>query len=171
MTFTYTYTARSKDNLEHVATFTIIDDVLKVNLTGLFDQVSEVVEADDQQQAAKQLLKAQSASAIYKLVERLSGPVHVKDVTPNFDNEEFSLTFWKRIAGLRFAPLTVVMGEVDNPDAARQFLETLEEQQDLAEAPNVFSGPLDYWITWIALLIGVVVLLRWPRKKKAEKSL
>jgi hypothetical protein len=168
MTFTYTYTARSKDNLEHVATFTIMDDVLKVNLTGLFDQVSDVVEAEDQEQAAKHLLKSQSDSAMYKFVERLSGPVHVKDVSPSFDNEEFSLTFWKRIAGLRVAPLIVMMGEVDNPEAARQFIETLREQQEIAEAPNVFSGPLDYWVTWIALLIGIFILIKWPREKKSE---
>jgi hypothetical protein len=168
MTYTYTYTARSKDNLEHVATFTIVDDVLKVNLTGLFDQVSKVIDAEDQQQAVKHLLKSQSRSAIYKLVERLSGPVHVNDVSPSFDNEEFSLTFWKRIAGLRFAPLTVLMGEVDNPDAATQFIETIKGRQELAKAPNVFSGPLDYWATWIALFIGITILLRWPRKKKSE---
>jgi len=168
MTFTYTYTARSKKNLEHVATFTIMDEVLKVNLTGLFDQVSDVVEAEDQEQAAKYLINSQSSSAIYKLVERLSGPVHVKDVSPSFDNEEFSLTFWKRIAGLRFAPLTIVMGKVDNPEAATQFIETLEERQKLAEAPNFFSGPLDYWVTWIAILIGIVILIKWPHEKKSE---
>ena len=166
MPFTYTYTARSKDNLEHVATFTILNDVLKVNLTGLFDQVSEVVDAENQQQAVKHLIKSQSGSAIYKLVERLSGPVNVKDVSPHFENGEFSLTFWKRIAGLRFAPLMVSMGEVDNPEAAKQFIETLQDRQELAEDPNIFSGPLDYWITWIGLLIGIMILLRWPKRKK-----
>jgi len=167
MPFTYTYTARNRDNPDRVMTFTIFEDYLKVNLTGLIDQVSEVVGKEDTGSAAKDFLSTQSGSALYKAVERLSGPVHVNDVHPYFEDGQFKLIFWKRVAGLRFAPITLSMGNVDNPDAAGQFIETLMDRQDQAETPGAFAGPLDYWGTWIGLLIGVILLIKWPRKDQS----
>lgn len=167
MPFTYTYTARNEKNPEKVITFTIFDDYLKVNLTGLLDRVSDVVNEDTREKAIKSFISAQSSSAIYKAVERLSGPVHIKDVSPCLEDGTFKLTFWKRLAGLRVAPITIAMGDVDNPEAAAQFIETLLERQDLAEAPGVFAGPLDYWATWVGMLIGLIILIRWPRKEKS----
>jgi hypothetical protein len=167
MPFTYTYTARNKDNPDRVLTFTIFENFLRVNLTGLFDQVSEVVGEEDIQSAAKVLLSTQSGSAIYKAVERLSGPIHVNDVDPFFEEGQFKLRLWKRIAGLRFAPITLSMGNVDNPEAAEKFIDALMHRQNKTETPGPFSGPLDYWATWIGLLIGVIVLIKWPRKNKS----
>lgn len=167
MPFTYTFTARNKENPNRVMTFTIFEDYLKVNLTGLVDQVSEVVEDEDRQTAVKDFLTTQTGTALYKAVERLSGPVHVNDVKPFFEDGQFKLTFWKRAIGLRFAPITLSMGDVDNPEAADQFIDKLLDRQKQAETPGFFSGPLDYWATWIGLLIGLVVLIKWPKKDKS----
>ena len=166
MPFTYTYTARNKDNPDRVLTFTIFENTLKVNLTGLIDQVSEAVAKEDSQTAVKDFLTTQSGSAIYKAVERLSGPVHVNDVDPYYEEGQFKLRFWKRVAGLRFAPITLSMGNVDNPESAGQFIDTLMSRQDQVESPGPFAGPLDYWATWIGLLLGLIVLIKWPRKKE-----
>lgn len=166
MPFTYTYTARDKDNPNHVLTFTIFENYLKVNLTGLVDQVSEAVGEEDRGTAVKDFLSTQTGSALYKAVEQLSGPVHVNDVSPYLEDEQFTLTFWKRLAGLRFAPLTISMGDVDNPEAAAQFIDTLLERQKKAETPGFFAGPLDYWATWLIVLSGVILLIKWPKKKK-----
>lgn len=168
MPFTYTYTARNKDNPNRVITFTIFEDYLKVNLTGLIDQVSEVIEEEDRQAAVKDMITTQTGTAIYKALERLSGPVHINDVSPTYKDGRFQLTFWKRVAGLRFAPIILSMGNIDNPEAAGQFIETLMERQDLTGTPGVFSGPLDYWATWFAMLIGLIVLIKWPRKKESQ---
>jgi hypothetical protein len=168
MPFTYTYTARNKDNPNRVMTFTIFEDYLKVNLTGLIDQVSEVVQEEEKGEAVKDFLSTQSESAIYKAVERLSGPVHVNDVTPFFEEGQFTLTFWKRLAGLRLAPIVLSMGDVDNPDAADKFIDTLLERQKKSEEPGFFSGPLDYWATWLGLVAGLIILIKWPRKDKSS---
>lgn len=168
MPFTYTYTARNEDNPNRVMTFTIFEDYIKVNLTGLVDQVSEVVEEEDRQAAVKDFLTTQTGTALYKAMERLSGPVHINDVSPAYDDGQFKLTFWKRVAGLRFAPIMLSMGNVDNQEAAGQFIDTLKTRQDQADTPGIFAGPLDYWATWIAMLIGVFVLIKWPRKKKPK---
>lgn len=166
MPFTYTYTARNKENPDRVLTFTIIEDHLKVNLTGLVDQLSDVDKGEDQKTAVKNFLTTQSGTAIYKAMERLSGPVHVSDVNPQYKEGKFRLTFWKRLAGLRFAPITIVMGSVDNPEAAEQFINTLIERQNQTESPGYFAGPLDYWATWIGILIGLIVLIKWPRQRE-----
>lgn len=166
MPFTYTYTARNKDNPDRVLTFTIVDDYIEVNLTGVVNQVSDLIEEEGQKASIKKFLTEQSGIALYKVVERLSGPVHVNDVRSVFEDGHFKLTFWKRVAGLRFAPLTLSMGNIDNPDTAAQFIETLMGQQGKADEPGFFSGPLDYWATWVGLIIGLIALIRWPRKKK-----
>jgi hypothetical protein len=170
MPFTYTYSARNKDNPNRMVTFTIYDEQLKVNLSGLVEQVSEVFNEEDRKSAIKEVISTQSGTALYKAIERLSGPVHINDVTPIFKNGEFTLTFWNRVIGLRFAPIVIMMGDVDNPAAAEQFIKTLEERQDLADNPGFFAGPLDYWATWIGAVIALIVLLRWPHKKKPQQT-
>jgi hypothetical protein len=148
-------------------TFTIFEDHLKVNLPGLIDQVSEVIDEEHRQEAIKEIISTQTGTALYKAIERLSGPAHINDVTPIYKGGKLTITFWKRLAGLRFAPIVMAMGEVDNPDAATQFVELLAERQEETDSPGVFSGPLDYWFTWIAIIIGVIALVRWPRDKKS----
>ena len=165
MPFTYTYTARNIDDPDRVLTFTIFENYLKVNLTGWVDQVSSVVEEENSQAAIKDFLSTQSGTALYKAVERLSGPVHVNDVDPYYEEGQFKLRFWKRVAGLRFAPITLSMGNVDNPESAGQFIDTLMARQDASDSPGPFSGPLDYWATWIGLVIGLFVLIKWPHRK------
>jgi hypothetical protein len=167
MPFTYTYTARNKQKPDKVVTFTIFENYLKVNLTGLIDQISGIAEIEDREKAVKSFISTQSGTAIYKAVERLSGPVHINDVSPHLEDGTFKLTFWKRIAGLRIAPISISIGSVDNPEAAAQFIETLLDRQDQAEDPGVFAGPLDYWVTWVGLLVGLIVLIKWPKKEKS----
>ena len=167
MPFTYTYTARNKKNPNRVMTFTIFGDYLKVNLTGIVDQISDVVEDEDRSIAIKEFLTTQTGMTLYKAVERLSGPVHINDVNPQYENGELKLGFWKRVAGFRFAPIILSMGEVDNPEAAAQFINIIMQRQDETDTPGIFSGPLDYWVTWLGLLIGLIVLIKWPRKKSS----
>ena len=165
MPFTYTYTARNKEKPHRVVTFTIIEDHLKVDMTGLIDQVSDVIDEENRKEAIKDIISTQTGTALYKAIERLSGPAHINDVTPIYKDGKLTITFWKRLAGLRFAPIVMVMGEVDNPDAATQFLEILDERQNQTDSPGLFSGPLDYWFTWVAIIIGVIALIRWPLDK------
>jgi hypothetical protein len=166
--FTYTYTARNSENPNRVVTFTIYEDQLKVDLTGLVDQVTEVIDEEHREEALKEIISTQTGTALYKAIERLTGPAHINDVTPLYKDGKITITFWKRLAGLRFAPIVIVMGEVDNPDAANQFVEVLSERQEQTDSPGVFAGPLDYWFTWVAIVMVIVALVRWPRKKGSK---
>lgn len=76
------------------------------------------------------------------------------------------MNLWNRILGLRLAPVQMDLGRVDNPDAARAFVDELEERQAEVEEPGRFGGPLDYWLGWASLIAGVVLLFRWPRMRK-----
>lgn len=168
MPFTYTYTARNIEDPNRVVTFTIYEDQLKVDLTGLVDQVTEVIDEEHRKEALKEIISTQTGTALYKAIERLTGPAHINDVTPLYKDGKLIITFWKRLARLRFAPIVIAMGEVDNPDAATRFIEELSERQERTDSPGVFAGPLDYWFTWVAIVIGIVVLVRWPHKKKLK---
>jgi hypothetical protein len=170
MPFTYTYTARSQENPDRAVTYTIFDDHLKVDLTGLFDQLTEVVDAENREEAVKEMISTHSGTGLYKAIEKMSGPAHINDVYPHFDGAKLKVTFWKRLAGLRIAPVVTIMGEVDNPEAAAKFVEVLRERQDQTESPGIFAGPLDYWFTWIGLLIGVIALVKWPKKQSEQKD-
>lgn len=170
MPFTYTYTARSVKDPEKAATFTILDDKLKIDMSGLFEKAFEIVKEEDKESVLKDMLSTQSKAVVLKVLEALSGPVHLNDIQALYDEDDFNLIVWKRAAGLRLAPVVIAMGEVDNPEAAKAFIITLEERQTQLEKPGVFKGPLDYWFTWVALAIGAIVLLRRPHKEEEKAT-
>ncbi len=170
MAFTYTYTARSVKDPEKVATFTILEDKLKIDVAGLFEKAFEIVNEDDKGSVLKDMLSTQSRAVLLKILETLSGPVHLNDIQASYEADDFNLTVWKRAAGLRLAPVVIAMGEVDNPKAAKAFISTLEERQTQLQKPGVFKGPLDYWFTWVAIVIGAIVLLRRPHNDEEKTS-
>jgi len=168
MSFTYTYTARSTEDTDKAVTLTIIDDKLQIDLTGLYDMVTDIGNEEDRVELLNEAMSTQSKAVIMKVMEKLSEPVHLKDITVSYEDDDFCLTFWKRVAGLRLAPIAISMGEVDNPEAAEAFIATVDEQQALLDKPGMFSGPLDYWFTWGLMVIGALILIRWPKKKKQQ---
>jgi len=62
VTYTYTYTVRNSENPERAATFTIVDDHLRVNLTGLDDQIPQMLSGSQQIRPIKQFLTTQSGT-------------------------------------------------------------------------------------------------------------
>lgn len=59
----------------------------------------------------------------------------------------------RRSSGLRLAPITVGWRNVDNPDAARAFVKELSKRKVSAAHPGRLPGPLDYWGTWVLLMV------------------
>lgn len=166
MAETYTYTARNAYDPEKVVTFTLYDGHLRVNLTGLLEDLGKITSADDKADEAKHQLQTQAKPTTLKVIEKLSGPIHVRDAYASLDEDEHLRLFaWKRVGGLRLAPLVVNAGKVDNPEAAEAFVEELEERSTFTEPIGRFFGPLDYWIGWIGMLLGIFVLFRWPRRQ------
>ena len=166
MANTYTYTARSARDPERVLTFTLYEDTLSVNLTGVLESLEQVAAAESRGDEAKKQLKTQFKPTTLKVVEKLSGPVHLGDVNVDLDDDgRFTLKSWKRVAGLRLAPLNISIGPVDNPEAAKAFIAELEQRRAASAHPSKFFGPLDYWFGWVGLVLAAVILIRWPRRE------
>ncbi|MGD2159317.1 MAG: hypothetical protein PVG14_19260 [Anaerolineales bacterium] len=168
MTNTYTYTARHAKQPDKVITFTLQDDYLKVNLTGLLENLRNITSAEDHNIAAKENLKQQIKPATLKMLENLSGPIHVSDVKVRLngsEGEKLNITAWKRLGGLRLAPVTLAIGKVDNQEAAEAFVDEVENRKELNPQIGRFFGPLDYWFGWLGLGLLITLLLRWPMRR------
>jgi hypothetical protein len=169
MADTYTYTARNADNPDKVVTFTLYGNYLRVNLTGVLEKIGKISASDEKTEQVKEQLKADVQPTAMKVVENISGPFHVSDVTSNLvisdDDVSLKVGAWQRVGGLRLAPLWINVGWVDNPEAAEAFVSELEARKAAAEHPGKFFGPLDYWAGWAIVGFLVSVLFRWPRRK------
>lgn len=163
---TYTYTARNAENPDKVITFTLYNGHMRVNLTGLFEDLEEIRAAEDKQAEAIRRLKTRAQPTTLKVIENLTGPLHVTDAKATLsDDEHLRVMAWNRMAGLRFAPVVINAGRVDNPQAAEAFVDELDRRSETTEPVNRFVGPLDYWLGWIGVLLGVFLLLRWPKRE------
>ena len=160
---TYTYTARNAEDPGKVLTFTLQGDYLKVNLTGLADNVSQLLEEEGDTEEIIKQLTSQAKPTSLKVLEEVSGPLHVSDVKGQLTGqtgEELKIKAWKRIGGLRAAPLILKMGRVDNPRAAEDFLAELQSRKESSSRISKFFGPLDYWLGWIGLIGLVLFFIR-----------
>lgn len=167
MTETYTYTARNVNNPEKVITFTLYDGHMRVNLTGLLEDLGTITAAEDKAAEAKRQLKSQAGPTTLKVLENMTGPFHVRDTSASLDEEDrLRVMAWKRMAGFRLAPVMISAGRVDNPEAAEAFVEELDQRAEETESINRFFGPLDYWLGWLLMITGLVVLFRWPGKEE-----
>lgn len=159
---TYTFTARSADDPARVLTFTLSNGHMHLNLTGIGDQLAGLAEAEERREEIKEQWKQQAKPATLKAMENVSGPLHIRDVDVDLDGSLLTVKGWKRAGGLRLFPLFIQHEPVDNVDAAASFRDEVERRQQSVENPGKFLGPLDYWLGWVALLAGLLILLRRP---------
>jgi hypothetical protein len=141
------------------------EEYIEVNLTGMLDSIGEVVSEEEKGDMIKAQVKTQAKPAALKVMEAFSGPIHISDVTGEVEGDKLKLRVWKRMGGLRAAPILLDFASVDNPEAAKAFVTELNERKQKAEHLGRFFGPLDYWLGWIALAVVLIVLWRWPRDR------
>jgi len=164
---TYTFTARDTENPDKVVTFTLDDEQLRLNFTGVLEKLGKIGTAEEKGSEARLQMKTQLTPATIKLMQNLSGPVHLSDVSANLnggDGEHLNLTVWQRLGGLRLVPVKVSMGRVDNVEAAEAFVDELEERKREIEPASRFGGPLDYWFGWLGVGMLAGLLIRWWRR-------
>jgi hypothetical protein len=141
---------------------------MRVNLTGVLENLSKVAGAEERREAAKEQLKPQLEPATMKIIESISGPIHMSDVDVQLDGtggDSLSVTAWKRVGGLRLAPVSIKIGQIDNPEAAEAFVEEVDTRKEDSSHIGKFFGPLDYWFGWLGIGILMFLLLRWPGRK------
>jgi hypothetical protein len=168
---TYTYTARSVENPEQVVTLTLQDHHMSVGLGAPLEQIETVLQqADAGEETAREA--AQGAQdklwlrpLAISLLERGVGPFRVADVNAAAEEDWLRVNAWYRAGGLALAPVTLVDGRVDNPQAAQAFVEELDRRKSEITGAFGLLNVLDYWFTWI--LTGVVLFglfQAWRRK-------
>jgi hypothetical protein len=162
---TYTYTARSANDPSNVVTFTLYNNHLRVNLTGIMEQAGLVVEAEEKPAELKTQISTQAKPAVMKIVEGFSGPAHISDVNARLQDEQLKVVLWQRAAGLRLAPVLFNMKKVDNPEAAEAFVDEVEHRKKEASSEARLWGPLDYWIGRAGLLVAAGFFIRWLRER------
>lgn len=178
---TYTYTARSADNPERVVTFTLRDSRMSVGVGAPLEQVEQAIEVGrervgSQEEDVEEGSELEVAEAerptlwlrplAVSLAERGTGPVHVDDVVASVSEDWLRVKAWVRAGGLRLFPITLMDGRVDNPVAAADFVEQIQERKSVTGF-NVL-GILDYWATWVAVGLVALVLFQRSRRQGSE---
>jgi hypothetical protein len=168
---TYTYTARSAVNPENVVTFTLHDHWMSVGPGAPVEQVERVLRSEGEAAEAEEALEVQHRLWLkplaISLLERGTRPFHIVDVDTSLDDGWLNVRAWLRTGGLRLFPVSLITGRVDNPQAARAFVDEIDRRQAEAGRPGVLFGWLDYWATWLVTGIALIWLLEaWRRGRR-----
>ena len=167
---TYTYTARSAENPEHVVTFTLIGDHMSVGVGAPLEKIEQTVEAVSGEAESAADLKLWIKPMAVSLVERGTEPFRIADVDADVSGDRLSVQGWIRTGGLRLAPLTLTEGRVDNPAAARAFVDEIAERKAEAGGPLMPFALFDYWATWFAAGIFFLGLFKFWRSRVQNES-
>jgi len=173
MAETYTYTARDAENPDNLVTITLYPDSVKINPTGLWDQLGKLSTTDEKAEELRRQLANHAGPTALKLIESISGPIHLRDFNVHLEGERLQINTWQRLNRLRLAPLNLTFQRVDNLDAAEAFIaEVQRRKQDMGSAQTL-PGIFDYWAGWMVLAIGIltgvlIILILQRRNKGAE---
>ncbi len=179
---TYTYTARSATDPEKVVTFTLRGRRMSVGSGAPVEQAARLIESaaaegKEGEEGGEELAPAREPKLWLKpmaisLAERGTSPLRVIDVDARATGAGYLwVRGWIRVAGLRLAPVTLLDGMVDNPDASLAFVEELARRKaESAQGPAVLNV-LDYWATWFALSTVLLVFFnRWRKRHDDTES-
>lgn len=168
---TYTYTARSIENPGQVVTFTLQNGRMSVGLGAPLEQIETILQPAEAGEQAEEGAGRGAMTNLWlrplavSLLERGVGPFQVADVNADADEDWLRVRAWYRAGGLALAPITLVNGRVDNPQAAQAFVEELEERtSEAAGAVGLLLKVLDYWFTWLLVVAMMFGLLRLRRR-------
>lgn len=174
---TYTYTARSVENPEYSVTFTLFDHRMSVGTGAPMEQMAQALErVGAEEEAAEETAEGEEIEAVeaekqsklwlkpmaISLVERGTKPFHVDDVDADVEGDWLHVRGWVRAGGLRLAPVTLMKGRVDNPDAAQAFVDEVNERKTEAFGPLAL---FDYWGAWFAAGFVIILLLQLQRHR------
>lgn len=152
---TFTYTARSANNPDKVATFTLQNGTVSVELgTAIIEQMEDAFDAFQSDQAHK--LAGWLEPAATGALQRMTQPVPLADFEASVEGSGLRALAWIRAGGLRLAPIVGIWQEVDNVPGARAFVEEVEQRKKAAGEIDRMPDPFDYWAGWA--LVGLVVL-------------
>jgi hypothetical protein len=163
---TYTYIARSADDPSRVVTFTLLDHNLSVGLGSPLEQIERLLPQDEEAGEDEPQFKLWLKPLAVSLLERSTRPFRLANVDADAAGDWLRVRAWFQAGGLRLAPVTLIDGRVDNPEAAQAFVAQLNERKAEVASPALL-GLLDYWITWIFAGVLLMALFQnWRRRSE-----
>jgi len=165
---TFTFTARSNENPEKAATFTLYHDSVSIQLgTAILEQLDS---ASESYEAAEKdgidginvidWAKPVATGTLQKVLQ----PLAIHDFDAELDDNSFQMIAWVRTKGLRLAPIVITWEDVDNPVAAQAFVKELQKRKKATTVTSNFPSVFDYWAGWfiasISSIVVFVVVLR-----------
>jgi hypothetical protein len=174
---TYTYTARSVEEPEKVVTFTLHDDRLAVDVASPVEQIARTLTEimPDAHTTAEERAQDDQMGVWLKplaisLFERGAGELRINDVNARLRGNQLSLKSWVRLLGLRFIPITLMKGQIDNPAAAAAFVDEVEaRKEELARGLQVFKF-FNYWATWVGAAASLAAIFALWRRRFAAST-
>jgi hypothetical protein len=171
---TYTFIARSAHNPDKVATFTLHDDTMSVDIGSPLEyleralQTSEEDEPEAQNNGQGELALPWLKPTAVRLLQRVTRPFSVSDIDASSAGNGLYVRAWVRVGGLRLAPVVLAWDEVDNPDATRAFIAELNQRRQATAHPGRFRGVLDYWASWLVagLVFGFLLFQQFRKEKE-----
>ena len=150
MTTPYTLTLHEADHPDQPITFTLDGDTFQMDIGALFGPETPALDTPPKEPWEERL-----ELVTQKFIQPFSSPMHVRDVTFLAQGDAITLQIWKRLGGLRLAPILITIDDIDDPVATADFAQRVEEQAHFASRPGKYTGPLDYWGSWILMGLGV----------------
>jgi hypothetical protein len=169
---TFTYTARSTADPEKMATFTLQNGSVSIELgNALLQQVGEAYDTyrdDEVEQTLATWIKPATTGTLHNLIE----PISLADFDAEINEETFQVTTWIRTGGLRLAPVMMTWQEVDNRQGAQAFVDELKDRKKASEKAGSWPDPLDYWASWIliaamTIAFPILVIRLWKKRQRS----
>jgi hypothetical protein len=169
---TFTFTARSATDPEKMATFTLHNGSVSIELGNmLVQQVGEAYDNFRDEETGQKFatwIKPATTGTLQKLVE----PIPLRDFDAEISDEALQTTAWIRTGGLRLAPVMMTWEEVDNRMGAQAFVDELQDRKELSEKAGSWPDPLDYWASWILITImtiafPILVIRLWKKRQSS----
>lgn len=166
---TYTYTARSVDDPDEIATFTLHDDRISIEMgAALLERVSQVAENIGH---VEELDALPVVGAFAKgILQHELNPFDLADFHADLEGETLQITAWIRSKGLRLAPVMFTWQHVDNLDAAKAFVDKVNKEKRAALKSGRFPGVFDYWLGWMAATLALLTIPAIWRVRQAAHS-
>jgi hypothetical protein len=173
---TLTFTARETENPEKVATFTLQNGDVAVQLgNAMLTQVVDTSESKTEQSEEDVNLVDWTKAAAVGAAQKALHTMPIYDFDADLNDQKFHTTAWIRTGGLRAVPMSVTWDEVDNPEAARAFVKEVNERKKMAPQVNKMPSILDYWASWIVVsvsgLVFMVTMLRLLKRFQSDDKI
>jgi hypothetical protein len=154
---TFTFTARSALDPEKVASFTLHNGSISVELgNALLEQAEQL--SNSQLEGIPSAFVDWAKPVATALTQRYLEPIPVQDFEADTSNEGFNATWWVRARGKRLLPISMNWNEVDNAPAAEAFVGELEMRKESLGERSMLPNIFDYWATWIVVGLAAVAL-------------